>query len=349
MPHGYVESLSGIGLSGWAVDERHPEFPALVSIYLGNELIGVAVAGEYRGDVKDAGRSHDGRCGFRFVFPRAVSPETLPRVAARIDDGPALPATGAAPFEVYDLLFDGSYGRDNSVPTLAFLSMHYLRHNARRLEHLASLHLPLSHTRVVEFGAGAGDHTSFYLDRGCEVLATDARSQNLELLTKRLRQHPAIGRLRTRCVDVEEPFALGECFEVVGPSTGCCIPLLPTRRGRWHAWRRIARRSCCWRPRPIRARVSTPPWERNRPVRCITRSEARTAAPRARGCTPSSSTTCPTSIGRPRSRRTKRSPPRFDNLTSVPDGWPRAILIGSRKPIDSEWLVEAPPQYYAGA
>ncbi len=347
MPHGYVESLSGIGLSGWAVDERHPEFPALVSIYLGNELIGVAVAGEYRGDVKDAGQSHDGRCGFRFIFPRAVSPEALPRVAARIDDGPALAATGAAPFEVYDLLFDGSYGRDNSVPMLAFLSMHYLRHNARRLEHLASLRLPLSHTRVVEFGAGAGDHTSFYLDRGCEVLATDARAQNLELLTKRLRQHPAIGRLRTRCVDVEEPFALGEGFEVVH-----CYGLLYHLADPKGALARMAAHCAelllLETKTDPRTGIDTSMGEESsgevyhsfkgtncRPTRAWLHAELKRHMPYVYW-----PTTQPSH---------EEFPPSFGNLASVPDGWPRAILIGSRKPINSEWLVEAPPQHYARA
>ena len=63
--------------------------------------------------------------------------------------------------------------------------MHYQRHNSRRLEHLASLELPLASRRVLEVGAGIGDHTSFFLDRGCEVTVTEARADNLKLLRRR--------------------------------------------------------------------------------------------------------------------------------------------------------------------
>jgi FkbM family methyltransferase len=51
--------------------------------------------------------------------------------------------------------------------------------NARRLEHLASLDLPLSGRDVLEVGAGVGDLTSFFLDRGCSVTAIEPRPENL--------------------------------------------------------------------------------------------------------------------------------------------------------------------------
>jgi len=35
---------------------------------------------------------------------------------------------------------------------------------------------------VLEVGAGIGDHTHYYLDRGCSILATEARPENLRLL-----------------------------------------------------------------------------------------------------------------------------------------------------------------------
>jgi hypothetical protein len=70
-------------------------------------------------------------------------------------------------------------------PADIFWSTHYLRHNQRRQEHLASLHLPLSEQTVLEVGAGIGDHTSFFLDRGCEVIITEAQEQNLEILRDR--------------------------------------------------------------------------------------------------------------------------------------------------------------------
>src|SRR5438045_257276 len=47
-----------------------------------------------------------------------------------------------------------------------FLSPAYQSHNIARLQHLDSLGLDLSGKRVLEVGAGVGDHTLFYLYRG---------------------------------------------------------------------------------------------------------------------------------------------------------------------------------------
>jgi SAM-dependent methyltransferase len=41
---------------------------------------------------------------------------------------------------------------------------------------------------VLEVGAGIGDHTSFFLDRGCQVVSTDARPENLKILRARYPQ-----------------------------------------------------------------------------------------------------------------------------------------------------------------
>lgn len=94
-----------------------------------------------------------------------------------------------------------------------FQSEHYLRHNARRLEHLASLNLPLRRKRVLEVGAGIGDHTSFYLDRGCTVTVTDVRPENLLLLRERFRREPAV---TVRPLDMDAPsLDAGERFDVI--------------------------------------------------------------------------------------------------------------------------------------
>jgi hypothetical protein len=63
-----------------------------------------------------------------------------------------------------------------------FESFHYQRHNRRRQEHLASLGLPISGKTVLEVGAGIGDHTSFFIDRGCSVTSSDGRPELLEVL-----------------------------------------------------------------------------------------------------------------------------------------------------------------------
>ncbi|HBB34441.1 MAG TPA: class I SAM-dependent methyltransferase [Cyanobacteria bacterium UBA8803] len=95
-------------------------------------------------------------------------------------------------------------------PLDVFHSTGYQRHNQRRLEHLASLGLEISGSNVLEVGAGIGDHTSFFLDRGCRVLSTEARQENLEILRIR---YPNI---EVRHLDLDNPDpTLNELFDIV--------------------------------------------------------------------------------------------------------------------------------------
>lgn len=80
-----------------------------------------------------------------------------------------------------------------------FLTPYYQRHNQRRQEHLASLGLPLSGKTVLEVGSGIGDHTSFFIDRKCEVTSTDGRQELLDILQER---HSGV---TTFLWDVESP------------------------------------------------------------------------------------------------------------------------------------------------
>lgn len=77
------------------------------------------------------------------------------------------------------------------------------RHNQRRLEHLASLGLDIAGKTVLEVGAGIGDHTSFFLDRGCQVVTTEARPGNLEILMAR---YP---NLEVKHLDLDKPDLTG--------------------------------------------------------------------------------------------------------------------------------------------
>ncbi len=74
--------------------------------------------------------------------------------------------------------------------TANFHALHYIRHNARRLEHLASLRLPIDGATVLEVGAGIGDHTTFYLDRGCTVTSVEARPENCAVFAQHMRAMP---------------------------------------------------------------------------------------------------------------------------------------------------------------
>lgn len=98
----------------------------------------------------------------------------------------------------------------NVDPIAEFQSDHYVRHNQRRLEHLATLGLPLAGRTVIEVGAGIGDHTSFFLDRGCSVLTSDGRPGNVEQLRHRF---PWIA---VRQLDLDDPDPeFGDVAEVV--------------------------------------------------------------------------------------------------------------------------------------
>lgn len=96
------------------------------------------------------------------------------------------------------------------APAAFFHSHHYLRHNARRLEHLASLGLPVRGLSVLEVGAGIGDHSHYFIDRGCAVTITEARPENVLLLRERYPDQTVLA------LDLERPTAVpGAPFDVV--------------------------------------------------------------------------------------------------------------------------------------
>jgi hypothetical protein len=86
----------------------------------------------------------------------------------------------------------------------------YVRHNQRRLEHLASLGLPLCGRSVFEVGAGVGDHTSFFLDRQCLITTSDARLDNVRALRRR---YPGV---EVAQLDLDHPSSFeNRVFEIV--------------------------------------------------------------------------------------------------------------------------------------
>lgn len=102
--------------------------------------------------------------------------------------------------------------------SLGFRSAYYARHNARRLEHLASLGLDLFGKSVLEVGAGVGDLTSFFIDRGCAVTAVEPRPGNVQAFEQTFREYgfaPSV-RVQLLVADVESlPQRLQGRFDIV--------------------------------------------------------------------------------------------------------------------------------------
>jgi len=96
------------------------------------------------------------------------------------------------------------------VPEFSFLSAHYLRHNQRRQEHLASLRLDIAGNTVLEVGAGIGDHTNFFIDRNCQVVTSEERKENLRILRQR---YPGLRVLRLDMDNPPETF--NETFDII--------------------------------------------------------------------------------------------------------------------------------------
>jgi len=69
--------------------------------------------------------------------------------------------------------------------------------NRARLDHLASLDIPLEGRRVLDVGGGVGHLAQFFVKRGCSVVCTDARPENVAEMR---RLYPD---LDSRVLDVE--------------------------------------------------------------------------------------------------------------------------------------------------
>jgi len=98
-----------------------------------------------------------------------------------------------------------------------FAAPFYTRHDHRRLEHLASLGLDLHDKTVIEPGAGIGNHSLFYADRGCHVTAIEPRADNCAMFRANLQGSwsPYIDSITI----VEAPYSImeemDETFDIV--------------------------------------------------------------------------------------------------------------------------------------
>lgn len=93
----------------------------------------------------------------------------------------------------------------------------YLRISNRRLEHLSSLGLPLDRKSVLDVGAGIGDFSSFYLDRGCHVVAVEPREENIRDFETNMSRSgiPFEGKLELKTGDIWTLDDLDRVFDIV--------------------------------------------------------------------------------------------------------------------------------------
>lgn len=66
-----------------------------------------------------------------------------------------------------------------------FLDENAININQARMQHLASMGLDIAGKTVLEVGAGVGLLTTFFEERGCTVLTTEGRSENVEEMRNR--------------------------------------------------------------------------------------------------------------------------------------------------------------------
>lgn len=96
-------------------------------------------------------------------------------------------------------------------PTTGFMAFRYQQLNQRRLEHLATLNLPIRNKSILELGAGIGDLTSFFLDRECSVVSVEARKENIRILSKRF---PDVKTIQTDLDNIDHDI-LTDQFDIV--------------------------------------------------------------------------------------------------------------------------------------
>jgi hypothetical protein len=86
---GWLDRASAWRLEGWAFDPAHPALPVLLDIWLGERLLGSALAHAARNDLAAAGK---GRSAFMFASPVRLKPEDqLLLSIRRAGDGAELP------------------------------------------------------------------------------------------------------------------------------------------------------------------------------------------------------------------------------------------------------------------
>lgn len=106
---------------------------------------------------------------------------------------------------------------------MPFLEPDAIALNKARMSHLATLGLPIDGKSVLEVGSGIGLLTEFFEERGCSVLSTDARKENVAE-NKRLHPNRRVARLNLeQAADVEAAgrfdivFCYGTLYHLAAP------------------------------------------------------------------------------------------------------------------------------------
>jgi hypothetical protein len=68
---GSFDKLEVVSLGGWAWDKTQPNAAIKVEIYDGTTLLSTIIAGEYREDLKSAGKGN-GKHAFNYALPQAL-------------------------------------------------------------------------------------------------------------------------------------------------------------------------------------------------------------------------------------------------------------------------------------
>ena len=224
-----------------------------------------------------------------------------------------------------------------------FRTLHYMRHNQRRQEHLATLGLDLRDQSVLELGAGVGDHTTFFLDRNCRVVSVEARVENCRFFLDSFRSAGYKGKVELEIVhcDVEHladqiqanfdiVYCYGLLYHLEDPAA--CIEAMADR---------------CTGTLLLETMVSFGEEEAINPV--TERQDAVTQSAHGRGCRP----TRPWIFARLGERfehvyvpRTQPAHEEFptDWSTQPPGGgFSRAVFIASRRALDNPMLLDHLP------
>src|SRR5579862_5216297 len=231
----------------------------------------------------------------------------------------------------------------------SFHNLRYLRMNARRLEHLATLMLPIESKSVLEVGAGIGDLTSFFLDRGCSVTSVEPRAENVALFRSTYQDCVFWPRDRLRIVQ-SDINGFADKAGILPHQVVCCYGLLYHLDQPELALKKLARH--CTELLLLETvvaygsdedRITIEPESANDPTNSVT----------GKGCFPSRGWVFKQLRQLFEYVYMPSTQPRHDQFrldwrkTSAPPGRSRAVFVASRVPLTNSHLIQhIPPVQY---